>query len=108
MQEIDFSISLEESGIVVESSGTEGGVAKGKEALTLLDNPVSRNKFIDELMEVSTVYKLEILTCKNSNDCYGLLKSQQHCSIMRNSYGFLRLLFLFNFDKTNVSIFVIT
>ncbi|KAJ9598386.1 hypothetical protein L9F63_010908, partial [Diploptera punctata] len=51
-EEIDFNISLDESGIVVESSGTEGGVAKDKEALTVLDNPVTRNRFIDELMEV--------------------------------------------------------
>jgi hypothetical protein len=37
---------------VVESSGTEGGVAKDMEALTLLDNPSTRNTFIDELNEV--------------------------------------------------------
>jgi hypothetical protein len=37
---------------VIESSGTEGGVAKDKEALTILDNPETRNTFIDELMEV--------------------------------------------------------
>ena len=48
----DINISLEESGIVVESSGTEGGVAKGMEAFTLLDNPNTRNTFIDELNEV--------------------------------------------------------
>jgi hypothetical protein len=48
----DISISLGESGIVVESLGTEGGVAKGMEAFTLLDNPNTRNTFIDELNEV--------------------------------------------------------
>jgi hypothetical protein len=36
----------------VELSGTEGGVAKGMEAFTLLDNPNTRNTFIDELNEV--------------------------------------------------------
>jgi hypothetical protein len=36
----------------MESSGTEGGVAKDMEALTLLDNPITRNTFIDELNEV--------------------------------------------------------
>jgi hypothetical protein len=50
--QIDFNISLEESGIVVQSSGAEGVVARGKEALTILDNPETRNTFIDELMEV--------------------------------------------------------
>jgi hypothetical protein len=38
---------------VVESSGTEGGVAKDMEAFTLLDNPNTRNTFVDELNEVS-------------------------------------------------------
>ena len=37
---------------MMESSGTEGGVAKDMEALTLLDNPITRNTFIDELNEV--------------------------------------------------------
>ena len=37
---------------MVESSGTEGGVAKDMEASTLLDNPNTRNAFIDELNEV--------------------------------------------------------
>jgi hypothetical protein len=50
--QIDFSISLEESGIVVERSGTEGGVARDMEALTLLDNVTTRNMFIDDLSEV--------------------------------------------------------
>lgn len=50
--QIDFNISLEESGIVVQFSGTEGGVARDKEAVTILDNPETRNTFINELMEV--------------------------------------------------------
>lgn len=37
---------------MVESSGAEGSVAKGMEAFTLLDNPNTRNTFIDELNEV--------------------------------------------------------
>lgn len=32
--------------------GSEEGVAKGEEALTLLDNPVTRAKFIDDLLEL--------------------------------------------------------
>lgn len=49
--EIDYNISLE-SGIVVEADGHDGGVATGKEALTVLDNPSTRNEFIDQLFEV--------------------------------------------------------
>lgn len=51
-EEIDFNISLEESGIVVEAAGNEGGIAIGKEAFTILDNPSTRNDFIDQLLEV--------------------------------------------------------
>jgi hypothetical protein len=36
----------------VQFSGTEGGVARDKEAVTILDNPETRNTFINELMEV--------------------------------------------------------
>ena len=49
--EIDYNVSFE-SGIVVESAGNDGGVATGKEALTILDNPSTRNDFIDQLFEV--------------------------------------------------------
>jgi len=46
---------------VVESSGTEGGVAKDMEALTLLDNPNIRNTFIDELNEVCMYFSEFVL-----------------------------------------------
>jgi len=50
-EEIDYSISLEESGIVVEA-GHEGGTAMGSEAYTILDNPTTRSEFINQLFEV--------------------------------------------------------
>lgn len=50
--EIDYNISLEESGIVVETAGHEGGVATGSDAYTILDNPVTRSEFINQLFEV--------------------------------------------------------
>lgn len=49
---IDYNISLEESGIVVEAAGHEGGIATGIEAYTVLDNPSTRNDFINQLIEV--------------------------------------------------------
>lgn len=52
MQDIDYGISLEESGIVVESPQTEGSVARGNEALTLLDNYDTRNEFMNDILEV--------------------------------------------------------
>lgn len=50
--EISFEISLKDSGITVESSGMEGGIARNHEALTVLDNPNYREQFLDELFEV--------------------------------------------------------
>lgn len=52
VNEIDFNISLEDSGIKVESSGLAGGVAKNEQALTILDSPSYREQFLDELFEV--------------------------------------------------------
>lgn len=51
-EEIDYNISLEESGIVVEAAGHEGGVATGSEAYMILDNPTTRSEFINQLFEV--------------------------------------------------------
>lgn len=51
-EEIDYNISLEESGIVVEAAGHEGGMATGSEAYTILDNPTTRSEFINQLFEV--------------------------------------------------------
>lgn len=50
--EIDFDISIKDSGITIESSGMEGGVAKNNEALSVLDSPNHREQFLDELFEV--------------------------------------------------------
>lgn len=59
--EIDFGDSLlEESGIVVESTGCSGGVAKGNEAYTLLDSPKHREQFIDEVYELEAFLKLRL------------------------------------------------
>lgn len=57
---IDFSISLEESGIVVESGGQSGGIAKGDEAYTILDSPVYRDQFINDLMELEAFLKMRL------------------------------------------------
>ncbi|KAG6441698.1 hypothetical protein O3G_MSEX001996 [Manduca sexta] len=63
--EIDLSVviagvSLEESGIVVEEQGVGGGVARGKDALTLLDNPTTRNLIIDQLVELESFLKMRL------------------------------------------------
>ncbi|KAL9706028.1 hypothetical protein quinque_009546 [Culex quinquefasciatus] len=58
--EIDFSISLEESGIVVESDGNAGGVARGDEAYCMFDSPEYREKFINELLELEAFLRMRL------------------------------------------------
>lgn len=65
--DIDFEISLEESGIVVEQTGTSGGVAAGSEAYTLLDSPKYRDQFIDELYELEAFLKLRLYELSTSD-----------------------------------------
>jgi len=72
----DFNISLEESGIVVESSGTEGGVAKGTEAFTLLDNPNTRNTFIDELNELESFLRVRLFEMNGPSNLLTLSQLQ--------------------------------
>lgn len=60
--DIDYNVSLEESGIVVEAAGHEGGVATGTEAYTVLDNPSTRNDFMDQLFEVYTIFSIKFIT----------------------------------------------
>ncbi|XP_043464206.1 CDK5 regulatory subunit-associated protein 3 [Leptopilina heterotoma] len=73
--EIDYNISLE-SGIVVEADGHDGGVATGKEALTVLDNPSTRNEFIDQLFELEAFLKLRLYEFKSDNNKNLLTMSQ--------------------------------
>lgn len=56
-EEINFDISLKDSGITIESSGMEGGVARNHEALTVLDSPNYREQVLDELFEVNFYFK---------------------------------------------------
>lgn len=58
--EIDFSISLEESGIVVEEAGMSGGIAKDDEAFTILDSPQYRDVVLDELYELESFLKMRL------------------------------------------------
>lgn len=58
--EIDFSISLEESGIVVEENGMSGGVARDEEAFTILDSPQYRDVILDELYELQSFLKMRL------------------------------------------------
>ena len=64
---INFDISLEESGIVVEGTGNDGGDATGSQALRILDNPETRNYFIDQLFEVTNEISNIVFNYLNCN-----------------------------------------
>lgn len=46
--------NLQESGILVESEGQTGNIARGEEAYTILDSQNYRDILLDELFEVIT------------------------------------------------------
>lgn len=58
--EVDFNISLDESGIVVEEAGMSGGVAKDDDAFTILDSPQYRDSVLDELYELESFLKMRL------------------------------------------------
>lgn len=66
-QEINFDISLEESGIVVEDAGMNGGVARDDEAFTLLDSPNYRDSILDELYELESFLKVRLYELSNED-----------------------------------------
>ncbi|CAG4933894.1 unnamed protein product [Parnassius apollo] len=69
------AISLDESGIVVEEQGVGGGVATGREALTLLDNPVTSNQLIEQLLELESFLKMRLYETSNSeNQTFSLMQ----------------------------------
>ncbi|KAL0125837.1 hypothetical protein PUN28_004713 [Cardiocondyla obscurior] len=86
-EEIDYNISLEESGIVVEAVGREGGMATGSEAYTILDNPITRSEFINQLFELEAFLKLRLYEFKGDdrNNLLSFSQMQDASSILQLS-----------------------
>jgi len=59
--DIDYGISLEESGIVVENPQLDGSIARGNEALSILDNYQTRNEFINDILELESFLSMRLL-----------------------------------------------
>lgn len=78
---IDFSVTDvtdDDTGIIVQEDGVEGGIAKDNEALTLLDYHKTRNSFIDDVLELEAFLRQrhqEIIASSNRNR-HGLILSQ--------------------------------
>ena len=84
--DIDYNVSLEESGIVVEAAGHEGGNATGTEAYTILDNPTTRSDFINDLFELEAFLKLRLYEFKGNDTVNFLSFSQlQDSSVLQHS-----------------------
>lgn len=62
---VDMDINLEESGIIVENSGIDGGIARGKDAYTILDNPKTRDQITNDLMELETFLQMRLYEMTN-------------------------------------------
>ncbi|XP_076625123.1 CDK5 regulatory subunit-associated protein 3 isoform X1 [Colletes latitarsis] len=75
-ENIDYNISLEESGIVVEAAGHDGGIANDTEAYTILDNPSTRTDFIDQLYELEAFFTFRLRELK-SDDSVNFLSFNQ-------------------------------
>ncbi|XP_028026242.1 CDK5 regulatory subunit-associated protein 3 [Bombyx mandarina] len=71
------AVSLEGAGIVIEEQGMTGGVARGKDALTLLDNPSTRNQFIDQLVELESFLKMRVYETTSAAESHTLSLLQQ-------------------------------
>ncbi|CAG5073475.1 Similar to Cdk5rap3: CDK5 regulatory subunit-associated protein 3 (Rattus norvegicus) [Cotesia congregata] len=77
---IDEEISLEESGIVVESISLKNGIATGNEALRILDNSKTRDEFIDQLLELEAFLKLRLYELKNERQGHPNMSQIQESS----------------------------
>ncbi|XP_075233414.1 CDK5 regulatory subunit-associated protein 3 [Lycorma delicatula] len=78
--EIEYGITLEESGIEVEQTPkeeSESGVAKGKYAYTLLDNPETRIDFVNQLLEIESFLKLRLLEMQGEAEMIALNQLQE-------------------------------
>lgn len=71
----------------METAGHEGGNATGIEAYTVLDNPSTRNDFINQLFELEAFLKLRLYEFKGDTNVNLLNFSQlqDSSSIVQNS-----------------------
>ncbi|GJQ77860.1 hypothetical protein Trydic_g16114 [Trypoxylus dichotomus] len=68
VEHVDLDINLEESGIVVEKSGLDGGIAKGNDAYTLLDNPSTQDLILNDLMELKAFLNMRLYEMSTDSD----------------------------------------
>lgn len=73
----ELNIDFGESSEISESSNVNDGVARGKDALTVLDNPQTRFQFLDELEEVCAYMCMH--TCVRAYVCTLVFRTGHLC-----------------------------
>ncbi|KAK3578328.1 hypothetical protein CHS0354_039035 [Potamilus streckersoni] len=68
VEEIDWGGSGEATQVDVTSSESEEGVAQGEDALTILDNPRTRNSFLDDMYELESFLLQHVNELRGEND----------------------------------------
>ncbi|CAH1968111.1 unnamed protein product [Acanthoscelides obtectus] len=79
----DLNYNLEESGIVVEKTGIDGGIAKGEEALTILDNPKIASQIMNNLIEISAFLKMRMYEMANDTDLLAMTQMQDAPTLLQ-------------------------
>ncbi|XP_031947510.1 CDK5 regulatory subunit-associated protein 3 isoform X1 [Corvus moneduloides] len=79
----------QEGTITVVEAGTEApeGVARGSDALTLLENPETRNQFIDELMELELFLAQRLLELEDEADVVAMSQLQLAPAVLQGQSG---------------------
>ncbi|XP_023013682.2 CDK5 regulatory subunit-associated protein 3 [Leptinotarsa decemlineata] len=79
----DLEVNLEESGIVVEKAGIDGGVARGEETLSILDNPKTQEQIINNLMELGSFLKMRLFEMSSESDMLAMSQMQDAPTVLQ-------------------------
>ncbi|VEN40797.1 unnamed protein product [Callosobruchus maculatus] len=80
-EDVDFN--LEESGIVVEKTGIDGGIARGEEALTILDNPKISSQIVNDLVEIHAFLKMRMYEMVNDTNLLAMTQMQDAPTLLQ-------------------------
>lgn len=76
VEHVNLDITLKDTEIVVEESGVDGAIATGTDALCILDNPKTRDQFMNDLMELEAFLKMRLFDMSNESDLLTMSQMQ--------------------------------
>nr|CAH7750842.1 unnamed protein product [Callosobruchus chinensis] len=79
----DVDLTLEESGIVVEKTGIDGGIASGEEALSILDNPKISSQIANDLVEIHAFLKMRMYEMVNDTNLLAMTQMQDAPTLLQ-------------------------